>query len=104
VPQGHAFAIMNPFRNRRSEEVAEKLIVDLRTSRCEQILLDLHSEDSRTCSIMKENNRARLIWREDGSTSRVLVYHLPESESNLWITFGRDPEIGFTVTGVSLVR
>jgi hypothetical protein len=53
---------------------------------------------------MKENNRARLIWREDGSTSRVLVYHLPESESNLWITFGRDPEIGFTVTGVSLVR
>src|SRR6185503_1254088 len=104
VPQGHAFAIMNPFRNRRSEEVAEKLIVDLRTSRCEQILLDLHSEDSRTCSSMKENNRARLIWREDGSTSRVLVYHLPESESNLWITFGRDPEIGFTVTGVSLVR
>ena len=47
VPGGHAFAIMNPFRNRRPEQVAEELISDLHTSRCEQILRGLHSEDPR---------------------------------------------------------
>jgi hypothetical protein len=95
APQGRAFAIMNPFRNRRPEEVAQELMSHLRTNRCEQILRDLHSDDSRICPIMRENKRAQLIWREDGSISRVLVYHLPESESNLWIMSRRDPEIGF---------
>jgi len=103
VPQGRSFAVMNPFRNRRPEEVAAELMSDLRTSRCEQILRDLHSEDSRICSIMRGNKIERLIWRKDGSTTRVLVYHLPESESNLWITSHLD-EVGFAVDGVSLIR
>ena len=103
VPQAHAFAIMNPLRNRRPEEVAEELMSDLRTNRCEQILRDLHSRDSRICSVMSGNKTARLIWREDGSFKRVLVYHLPESDSNLWITSRRD-EVGFVVDGVSLIR
>jgi len=104
VPHGRSFVIMNPFRNRRPEEVAEELISDLRTNQCEQVLRELHSDDSRVCSTMQQNKHARLIWREDGSTSRVLVYHLPESNSNLWITSGRDPEIGFIVNRVSLIK
>ena len=103
VPQGRAFAIMNPFRNRRAEEVAEELMADLRTSRCEQLLRDLHSEDPQLCSVMSGNKRARLIWREDKSTERVLVYHLPESSSNLWITSRLD-EVGFLVDGVTIIR
>jgi hypothetical protein len=103
VPQGRAFAIMNPFRNRRAEEIAEQLMTDLRTNRCEQILRDYHSEDSRICSVMSGNRSSRLIWREDKSTTRVLVYHLPESRSNLWITSRRD-EVGFIVDSVSLIR
>jgi hypothetical protein len=101
---GRAFAIMNPFRNRRPEEVAEELLSDLHTSRCEQILHDLHSDDPRICTLMKENGIARLIWRQDGSSTRVLVYDLPPSKSRLWITSSRDPEIGFVVSGVSLIQ
>src|SRR5215470_6982387 len=67
VPQGNAYAIMNPFRNRRPEEIAEELMSDLRTSRCEQILRSLHSDDSRICTTMKGNTSARLLWREDGN-------------------------------------
>jgi hypothetical protein len=104
VPQGRAFAIMNPFRNHRPEEVAEKLISDLRTNRCERILCDLHSDDSRICSTMRQNTSARLIWRKDESTAPELVYHLPESKANLWITSHLDPEVGFIVDGVSMVR
>jgi hypothetical protein len=48
VPGGHAFAIMNAFRNKRPEEVAEQLISDLRTSGCVRILRDFHADDSRT--------------------------------------------------------
>jgi hypothetical protein len=103
APPGHAFAIMNPFRDRRPEEVAEELMSDLRTSRCEEILHKLHSEDPRICPIMSENKSARLIWREDGSMTRVLVYHLPESAANLWITSRRD-EVGFIVAGLSIIR
>lgn len=103
VPQGHAFAIMNPFRNRRPEEVAEELMSDLRTRRCDQILRDLQSDDSRICPIMNRNRSARLVWREDGKTIRVLVYHLPESASRLRITSRRD-EVGFVVSGVSLLH
>lgn len=103
VPQGRSFVLMNPFRNRRPEEVAAELMSDLRTSRCEQILRDVHSEDSRMCSIVGGNKIARLIWRKNTSTTRMLVYHLPESESNLWITSHLD-EVGFVVDGVSLIR
>ena len=104
VPQGRAFAIMNPFRDRRPEEVAEELMSDLRTSRCEQILRDLHSEGSRVCPIMSQNKTARLIWRDDESTTRLLVYQLPESKSRLWITSRREAEVGIIVGGISLIR
>jgi hypothetical protein len=103
VPQGHAFAIMNPFRNRRPEEVAEELMSDLRTSRCEQVLRNLHSQDSRICPAMSQSKSSHLTWREDGSTTRVLVYDLPGSKSRLWIKSRRD-EAGFVVDGISLVR
>ena len=103
VPGGHAFAIMNPFRNRRPEHVAEELIADLHSSRCEHILHDLNSEDPRLCPILREDSSARLIWREDGDSVRVLVYDLSKSRSRLWITSSRG-EIGFVVTRVSLIR
>jgi len=103
VPGGHAFAIMNPLRNRRPEHVAEQLISDLHTSRCQGILHELHSEDPRLCPVLKEDKDARLIWREDGDSVRVLVYDLPKSKARLWITSTRG-EIGFAVKRVSLIR
>ena len=103
VPGGHAFAIMNPFRNRRPEEVAEELISDLRTNRCEQILRDLHSDNPHFCPILREDASASLICREDRESKRVLVYDLPRSKSRLWITSTRS-EGGFGVSGVSLIR
>jgi len=103
VPGGHAFAIMNPLRNRRPEHVAEQLISDLHTSRCQGILHELHSEDPRLCPVLKEDRDARLIWREDGDSVRVLVYDLPKSKARLWITSTRG-EIGFAVKRVSLIR
>jgi hypothetical protein len=103
VPGGHAFAIMNPFRNRHPEEVAEALISDLHSSRCEQILRDLHSDDARICPILRQDASANLIWRQDGEAIRELVYDLPRSKSRLWITSTRS-EGGFGVSGVSLIR
>ena len=38
VPQGTAFVVLNPLRNRADEVVAERLIRDLRTERCDEIL------------------------------------------------------------------
>jgi hypothetical protein len=75
----------------------------LHTNRCEQILHDLHSEDPRLCPTLQKDTDARLIWREDGNSVRVLVYDLPNSKSRMWITSTRD-EIGFVVTRVSLIR
>jgi hypothetical protein len=103
VPGGYAFAIMNPFRNRRPEQIAEQLISDLHSSRCEQVLHDLHSEDPRLCPILQKDTDMRLIWREDGDSVRVLVYDLPKSKSRLWITSTRS-DVGFVVTRVSLIR
>jgi len=103
VPGGRAFAIMNPFRNRRPEEAAQELISDLRTSRCGQILRDFHSEDMRICEVLREDKNPRLIWRQDGEMIRMLVYDLPRSKSRLWITSSRD-EVGFVVSAVSLIR
>jgi hypothetical protein len=90
VPGGHAFAIMNPFRNRRPEQVAEQLISDLHTNRCEQILHDLQSEDPSICPVLREYGTGSLIWREDRDSNRVLVYDLSRSKSRLWITSSRD--------------
>lgn len=103
VPGNHAFAIMNPFRNRRPEEVAEQLISDLRTARCEVILTGLHSDDSRLCPILREDASATLIWREDGERRRILAYDLARSRSRLWINSSLE-DVGFVVTKVSLIR
>ena len=103
VPRWTAFAIMNPFRTKVSEETAERLIHDLRTTNCPTILHVLGSEDERICPTMRENKSSSLIWREDRSFSRQLVYELPDVRSRLWIVF-RLEEGGFAVRSVSLIR
>lgn len=100
---GFAFAIMNPFRNRLPETIAERLMSDLHTSRCEEILSNLHSDGDRICPAMREAESTRLIWREDGETTRILVYDVPKSKSRLKITSARE-EAGFAVSAVSLIR
>ena len=103
VPRWTAFAIMNPFRTKVSEETAERLIHDLRTTNCSTILHDLGSEDEQICPTMRENKSCSLIWREDRSFTRQLVYELPDVNSRLWIIF-RLEEGGFVVRSVSLIR
>ena len=103
VPGGFAFAIMNPFRNRLPETIAERLMSDLHTRRCEEILSNLHSDGDRICPAVREAESARLIWREDGETTRILVYDLPKSKSRLEIMSSRE-EVGFAVSAVSLIR
>ncbi len=97
------FAIMNPFRNRLPETIAERLISDLHTRQCEKILRDLHSDGDRICPAMDGGEDAHLVWREDEETTRILVYDLPKSKSRLQITSSRE-EAGFAVRAVSLIR
>lgn len=105
VPQGRMFTIFNPFRDRSSEETAERLIKDLKTADCPQIVRELDGEgsDSRVCSAMQNRSRGVLVWRRDGDHQRVLVYDLANQQARLWITFRRD-EGGFVISGVSVVR
>jgi hypothetical protein len=103
VPGGRALVILNPFRDQVSEETASRLINDLRTTKCAEILQGFNSNPGRICPVMSANRYARLIWRADGESSRVLVYDLPESKSRLWVTFARD-EGGWEVRTVSLIR
>ena len=103
VPGGRAIVILNPFRDRLSEETAGRFISDLRTSKCGKILQDFSSDSQRICPVMSANRSARLIWRADGDSARVLIYDLPESKSRLWITFAMD-ESGWEVRKVSLIR
>jgi protein-S-isoprenylcysteine O-methyltransferase Ste14 len=102
VPESTAFAIMNPFRSHVSEQTAERLIRDLRTSECEHIVQSLNSE-IRMCPTLRGNRQSRLIWREDGDSTQVLVYDLPDVQSRLWITVHRH-ESGFEVDRISLIR
>jgi hypothetical protein len=103
VPREFAFAIMNPFRNRLPETIAERLISDLHTSQCEKILRDLHSDGDRICPAMQAGEDFHMVWREDEQTTRILVYDLPKSKSRLQITSSRE-EAGFAVRAVSLIR
>jgi hypothetical protein len=103
VPGGRALVILNPFRDHVSEETAGRLINELRTAKCAEGLQGFHSDPGRICPVMSANRHARLIWRADGESSRVLVYDLPESKSGLWITFAID-ESGWEVRAVSLIR
>jgi hypothetical protein len=106
VPQGRMFTIFNPFRNRDSEHTAERLIDDLKTGRCDQVVRDIdgsRNHDFRVCDVMNRTKEYALIWRQDGESARVLVYAVPEKRARLWITFRRD-EVGFVVSSVSVVR
>jgi hypothetical protein len=105
VPQGRMFSVFNPFRDRTSEHTAERLIVDLRTDKCDQIVreLDRDDYDPRVCSVMSETTQSSLVWRQDVESARVLVYAIPERRARLWIAFRRD-EVGLTVSSVSVVR
>jgi protein-S-isoprenylcysteine O-methyltransferase Ste14 len=102
VPGGRAFAIMNPFRNQIAEHTAERLIRDLRTPGCEQIVHSLNSEE-RICAVLHSNRESSLIWREDADSGRVLVYDLPDVRARLWVIFGRH-ESGFEVDQISIIR
>jgi hypothetical protein len=106
VPQGRMFTIFNPFRNRDAEHAAERLIDDLRTGRCEQVVQDIDGSqnyDPRVCDVMSRNEGHALIWRQDGESNRVLVYAVPEKQARLWVGFRRD-EVGFVVSSVSVIR
>ncbi len=110
VPKGTAVAVLNPFRNRTDEATAESLILDLRTSRCEQIVRERLREDpTRICPVLHNNKTASLIWldpmRSHGTyrRSRSLVYDLPESGARIVVYFGTD-EVGWGVSTVSLIH
>jgi hypothetical protein len=103
VPQGRIWlVVMNPFRDRTSEHTAERLIGDLKTDNCPEIIKEF-SNDNRICPTVQGSHSERLIWRQDGPFTRVLVYDLTGKHARLWITFTRE-ESGFGVRNVSLVR
>jgi len=101
-PDETALAIMNPFRDKASEKTAERLIADLRTSNCQTIVKEF-SDDPRICPVLQTSHHARLVWREDGDSSRMLVYDIPEKRARLWISFSRE-EGGLGVRSISVVR
>jgi len=104
VPGGRAIAIMNPFRDRLSENTADQLIHDLHSGDCERVIAALASgPDDRICGVLRQDSEADLIWRDDKANIQVLVYDLPQSRSRLWIVLMRD-EVGFEVRSVSLIR
>ena len=109
VPQGKAWVVLNPFRNRKDEANAEWLIRDLRTSKCEQIVQErLGADPARVCPVMRANARASLIWLDQESDTtrrgtRKLIYDLPESKARLVVSFGAD-EAGWGVSTVSVLR
>jgi hypothetical protein len=104
VPQGRMYTIFNPFRDRAPERVAERLIDDLRTERCANIVRELDGKDAdpRVCPVMSGTSGYSLIWRKDGESARVLVYAIPEKQARLWIGFRRD-EAGFVASSVTVV-
>jgi len=103
VPNGRAIAIMNPFRDTASEETAERLIRDLRTGNCQAIVKEFSDDGPRICSVLQTTRRSRLVWRQDGTLNRMLVYDVPEKQARLWIGFARE-EGGWQVRSVSIVR
>ncbi len=77
VPQGRMWVIFNPFRDRTSEHAAERLIDDLRTDQCERIVREFdvaEKYDPRVCAVMNKTKAHSLVWRQDGESSKVLVY------------------------------
>ncbi len=102
VPDGTAIAIMNPFRDKRSEKTAERLIADLRTSNCQTIARQFGG-DARICAVLEDTHHARLVWRQDQPNGRMLVYDVPEKHARVWIGLSRE-EPGFGVRSVSVVH
>lgn len=93
VPQGRIFSIFNPFRDRTSEHTAEKLMDDLRTDKCEQIVREVNREenyDPRVCAVMGKTSGHSLLWRHDENSAKVLVYAVPEKQARLWIGSGEE--------------
>jgi hypothetical protein len=106
VPQGRVVVVFNPFRNRDSENTAERLIHDLETGDCQRVMQALSSAtdyDPRVCLVMSSSRKHSLVWRKDGEQSRVLVYDIPQKRARLWITFHRY-ESGFAISSVSVAR
>ena len=106
VPQGRMFTIFNPFRDRTSEHTAERLIADLRSSRCADVVRSIEgseNDDPRVCEVMSHTEEYALVWRRDGESSRVLVYAVPQERARLWISFRRE-EPGFVVSSVTAIR
>lgn len=106
VPQGRMFTFFNPFRDRTSERTAERLIRDLTTDRCEQIVHRLNvgsGYDPRVGTVMRGASDYSLVWRADGESAKELVYTVPRQRARLWIGFSRD-ESGFGVSSVTVIR
>src|SRR5580698_6964399 len=64
VPDGRAIAVMNPFRDKASEETAERLIRDLRTGNCQAIVKQFSDDGPRICPVLQTTRRTRLVWRQ----------------------------------------
>lgn len=110
VPQGRAIAILNPFRDRSDEAIAEKLIRDLRTNRCAEIVRkDLNETPERLCPAVQNTTRAKLIWLDaqryagNWKQPRQLYYDLPENHARLVINFHTD-EVGWAVSGALIIQ
>jgi len=72
VPRGRVIVVFNPFRNRDSENTAERLIRDLRTEDCQRVAQSLSGGkdyDSRVCRVMGKTGNHNPIWREDREQS-----------------------------------
>jgi hypothetical protein len=90
-----------------SERITERLIRDLRSKDCEQILRAVSGSeqtDPRVCDVLHDTSKESLVWRRDGEHScRVLVYAIPEKQARLWLVF-QERESGFEVASLSVVR
>ncbi len=102
VPQGRTWSLFNPLRDRTSERTAERLIADLHSGDCLEIAANLRAE-AKVCNVLQRARKARLIFREDHPSRRLLVYDLPEVGACLYINISRE-ESGFVITNVSLLR
>ncbi len=105
VPSARAFMIGNPFRDRGDEEIAERLLHDLRGRSCVEILTEnrFTGEPEHICEVMRGTSDERLVFREGAPRATFLIYWVPEAHAKVWVQFSRD-EAGWGVSGVSAVR
>jgi len=104
LPGGRILTVMNPFRQTSLEDAAEKLIHDLRSGDCEQILAKNNIRRGRmVCEMVKGSRSEREVWREDQSRECLLIYDLPDKGARLLVYFYRD-EVGLTVGAISSIQ